>query len=64
MFNIWITVVSTFFISCSISGSELCPSGSLEIFRGSGHDFIDPSLFDVEHSDVRYQGRALSVSQS
>ncbi len=67
MFNIWITVVSTFFISCSISGSELCPSGRQEIFHGTGYDFINPSLFDVhhvEHSDVQYQGRALSVSQS
>jgi hypothetical protein len=67
MFNIWIAVVSTFFISYSISGSELCPSGRQEIFYSTGYDFINPSLVHVqhgEHSDVEYQGRALSVSQS
>jgi hypothetical protein len=67
MFNIWITVVSTFFISCSISGSELSPLGRQEIFHGTGYDFINPSLFDaqhVEHSDVQYQGMALSVSKA
>jgi len=38
-----------------------------EIFHVTLYDFINPSIFDVryvEHSEVQYQGRALSVAQN
>jgi hypothetical protein len=55
-----------FFISCSTSGSQLCPPGRQEIFLVTWYDLNNPTLFDVghvEHNDVQYQGRALSVDQ-
>jgi len=38
-----------------------------EVFYVTLYDFINPSIFDVrhvEHCDVQYQGRALSVAQN
>jgi hypothetical protein len=51
MFNIWMTVLST---------------TRQEIFHVTLYDFINASILDVghvEHCDVQYQGRALSVAQ-